>query len=110
MAGSLTAESLHLVRCRFWLERHVLIELPLHGRLGDALERVAARLARARLRAHYGACGATVPEEVTDALDAGVSLRFHGHHAGSAMVARYTARRAEVASMLDRSAGRAAKR
>jgi len=80
------------------------LELPLRGRLGDALERIAARVARARLRAHYATCAAEVPREVEGAFETGISLRFHGHHAGSAMVARYEARRAEVAATLDGSA------
>lgn len=83
------------------------LELPLHGRLGDALEGIAARVARARLQAHYAACGATVPEDVANALDAGISLRFHGRHAANSMVARYAARRAEVAARLEGSAARA---
>ena len=82
------------------------LELPLRGRLGDRLERLAARVARARLRSHYAACGATVPEDVANALDAGISLRFHGRHDGSSVVARYAARRAGVAAMLDGSRGR----
>lgn len=85
------------------------LEMPLRGRLGDALERFAERVARTRLRAHYAACAAEVPREVEDAFQAGTSLRFHAHHAGSAMVARYEARRAEVAAMLEGSAAGAAR-
>lgn len=73
------------------------MERPLGGSFGDAVERLAARVARSRLRAHYGG---RVPAEVFDAFHAGVSLRFHADHTGEQLLARYEARCAEVAEML----------
>ena len=77
------------------------LEQPLRGRIGDAVERLAVRVAESRLRAHYGACGDPVPDDVAASLAAGVALRFHGRHTSSAIVSRYAARRAEVAEMLE---------
>jgi hypothetical protein len=76
------------------------LETPLRGRLGDAIERLATRLAHSRLRAHYGT---GVPVEIAGALEAGGSLRFHGEHASEGLVGRYEARRAEVARLLERA-------
>ncbi len=73
------------------------VEWVLGGRLGDALERFAARVARSRLRAHYGG---RVPGDVAAALSSGAALRFHGLHTDESIVARYEARRAQVAEML----------
>lgn len=85
------------------------LELPLRGRFGDAVERFAVRVARSRLRAHYASGGAPVPEDVSATVDAGASLRFHGHHAAESMVSRYAARRAEVAAILESSRDRTAR-
>ena len=76
-----------------------MLERPLRGALGDAVERGAARVARWRLSAHYEGAGKQVPGEVVAALDAGVSLRFHGLHESADMTARVAARREQVAAM-----------
>jgi predicted nucleotidyltransferase len=76
------------------------MELPLRGRFGDALERIAARVARSRLRAHYRG---RVPAEVFEAFGSGVSLRFHAGHTAERLLARYEVRCAEVALMLERA-------
>jgi predicted nucleotidyltransferase len=78
-----------------------VIKRPLRGRIGDAVERFAARVARSRLVAHYGG---NVPKEVADGLSSGAALRFHGHHTDRSIVDRYEARRAQVAAMLAREA------
>ncbi len=74
-----------------------IFERPLRGEIGDALERLAVRVAHSRLRAHYRG---DVPGDVAGALSRGVALRFHGHHAEENILARYEARRAQVAEML----------
>jgi hypothetical protein len=73
---------------------------PPGGRLGDRLEAAAARLARARLRAHYAGHGREVPPPVRAAFDAGEALRFHGRHVPEATLARLAARRRQVAGWL----------
>ena len=80
------------------------LERPVRGRPGDAVERAAARLARARLDAHHRRFGEPVPAEVERSFAAGIALRFHGAHAGEATLERYAARRAEVAERLRASA------
>ena len=77
-----------------------VLERALKGRFGDALERRSARLVLARLRAHYAG---DVPGEVRDAFMSGTSLRFHAEHTAEHLMARYEARRAEVAEMLESS-------
>jgi predicted nucleotidyltransferase len=83
-------------------------ELALRGRLGDAVERLGAWAARSRLRAHYATGGRSVPLDVSAALDAGTSLRFHGRHRREATVARYLERRTQVAEMADAREARSA--
>ena len=80
-----------------------MLEAPLRRRAGRALERRAARVARARLAAHYGGFGRSVPTEVGDALAAGTELRFHGSRADELALDRYARRRAEVAALLRRA-------
>ncbi len=80
-----------------------LLESPLRARAGDALDRRAARVARARLAAHYGAVGRTVPAEVGHRLAVGVELRFHGSRADELAQERYESRRAEVSARLRRA-------
>ena len=77
-----------------------LVERPLRGRLGDAVERGLGRLARARLAAHHRRWGSAPPSEVVEAFGAGVELRFHGAPVHGWLLARYQERRAEVAAEL----------
>jgi hypothetical protein len=77
-----------------------LLELPLRGRLGDALERAAARVVRSRLRAHHREAGVQVNADVLARFDEGVSLAFHALFAPEEALARYSARRADVARRL----------
>lgn len=77
------------------------LEAPFRGRLGDAVERRARRVATARLRAHYGRFGATVPAAVIESLDAEIGLRFHARLHEGRVGERYERRRSEVAALLD---------
>ena len=78
------------------------LEKALRGHLGDRVERIATRVAGWRLRVHYAAAGVPVPKGAVELLDAGTSLSFHALHAGESIVARYSARRDQVAQMLER--------
>jgi predicted nucleotidyltransferase len=62
--------------------------------VGGRLEPWARRVARRRLRAHYGA----VPAEVEEAFAAGVALRFHGSGVAARALERHRARRLELAA------------
>jgi predicted nucleotidyltransferase len=62
--------------------------------VGDRFERWARRVARQRLRAHYGA----VPADVEEAFAAGVALRFHGSGVAARTLERHRARRVELAA------------
>lgn len=62
--------------------------------VGGRVERWARRVARQRLRAHYGA----VPGEVEEAFVAGVALRFHGSGVAARTLERHRARRVELAA------------
>src|SRR5256714_10750624 len=62
--------------------------------VGDRLESWARRVARQRLRAHYGA----VPADVSEAFAAGVALRFHGSGVAARTLERHRARRVELAA------------
>ena len=62
--------------------------------VGDRLEPWARRVARRRLRAHYG----TVPADVEEAFAAGVALRFHGSGVAARTLERHRARRVELAA------------
>jgi predicted nucleotidyltransferase len=77
-----------------------LMERPLRGRLGDALERRLGRLALARMTAHHRRFGSAPPPGVVDAFRDGVELRFHGAPVHGWMLARYRQRRAELAAEL----------
>lgn len=79
-------------------------ERALGGPLGDAVERRAATVARARLRAHYANWDSEPPAEVLRALDTGTEIRFHARPFSSEVPARYEARRAEVAIALQQAA------
>jgi predicted nucleotidyltransferase len=79
-----------------------LLELLLRGALGGRLERVARRIALARLRVHYSSSGEEIPIEVRRGLEAGEALRFHRGHIEERTLRDYQARRAEVASRLRR--------
>jgi len=61
---------------------------------GGRVEPWARRVARRRLRAHYGA----VPADVEDAFAAGVALRFHGSGVAARTLERHRARRGELAA------------
>ena len=74
-----------------------LLEKPLRGGRGDALERWAAGVVRSRLCAHYGGA---VPEDVARAFESGHSLRFHGSGVADTTQSRYASRRADLASRL----------
>jgi predicted nucleotidyltransferase len=78
-----------------------ILETALRGRLGCALEARARGLARARLRAHYGA----VPPEIESELAYGVSLRFHASGVESSAPRRHAERRAALAERLLMSEG-----
>jgi len=54
------------------------IEWMLGGRIGNALERLLAKVLKHRLAVHYGIHGQTVPEDVIENALAEVELRFHG--------------------------------
>ena len=60
--------------------------------VGGRLEPWARRVARRRLRAHYGA----VPADVEDAFAAGAALRFHGSGVAARTLERHHARRVEL--------------
>lgn len=77
-----------------------MLETPLHGRLGDRLERLGKRVAARRLRAHYAAFGGDVPRDVVVSLERGERLRFHAGGIVASRMARYAARRAELATQL----------
>ena len=85
------------------------LELPLRGRIGAAVERFSRRVAAGRLRAHYAAFGNDVPADVGAGFERGEELRFHAGEMVAAKMARYAARRAEVAALLhELDAGRVA--
>ena len=73
----------------------------LEALLGGRLERWSRRLASARLRAHYGAFGSPVPPDVAAGFAAGRALRFHAGETVPQALARYEARRAQLAVALD---------
>jgi hypothetical protein len=77
-----------------------LVERPLRGRLGDALDRAVGRLAMARVAVHHRRRGSEPPPDVVDAFRAGVELRFHGAPVHGWLLARYPQRRAQVAAEL----------
>jgi predicted nucleotidyltransferase len=78
-----------------------LFETPLRGMLGDRLEGWGRRVAIARLRAHYTRLGQDVPPEVAASFEAGLALRFHGYRYEERTIAAYTARRSQVAHVLE---------
>jgi predicted nucleotidyltransferase len=80
-----------------------ILEWPLRGRLGDSLERFLRPLALSRLAEHHAFWGSSVPDDVLADLNAGIQLRFHGQHANQPLLARYEARRREIAARLERS-------
>ncbi len=82
-----------------------LLEWPLRGRLGEALDGALRPLALARLENHHRAWGSTLPAEVADDLDAGIQLRFHASPHNQAVMLRYVRRREEVARCLLRLGG-----
>jgi len=63
--------------------------------VGGRFDPWARRVARRRLRAHYGG---VVPADVTDAFAAGVALRFHGSGVAARTLERHRARRVELAA------------
>lgn len=75
-----------------------LLEVPLRGRLGNALERRSTNLAAWRLEAHYGSTGQPVPEQVVRDFEAGRQLRFHGVNDADGVLERYERRREELAA------------
>jgi predicted nucleotidyltransferase len=75
-----------------------LLEAPWRGRLGDALERRLAHLARRRLEHHYRSNGEPVPAQVATDLEAGRQLRFHGVNDAGSVLDRYERRRGELAA------------
>ena len=77
-----------------------LLEAPLSGRLGHALEQRARQLARARLNAHYGG---SVPEDITRRLECGETLRFHASGVEHSVPRRYEELRATVGTRLQRA-------
>lgn len=77
-----------------------LVEWPLRGRLGDALERRLQILALARLRRHHGSQGAPVPGDIVVDLRRGAQLRFHGLEERETVLKSYERRRAELAARL----------
>ena len=78
-----------------------LLEALLRGALGDRLERWARGVAASRLRVHHREFGRDVPDAVWADLRAGRALRFHGRAVDEDVLARYAARRAEVAALLE---------
>ena len=78
------------------------LEAPLRGRAGKRLERLAGRVARSRLAAHYRARGERPPADVLDRLARGSSLSFHGLPLAEQALARYTSRVAELRAELGR--------
>jgi predicted nucleotidyltransferase len=62
--------------------------------VGGRFEPLARRVARQRLRAHYGA----VPADVEEAFAAGIALRFHGSGVAARTLERHRARRVELAA------------
>ena len=77
-----------------------LLEWPLRGRLGDALDRKLQRLALARLERHHRARGSSPQPDVADDLRSGVALRFHAAAHDQSVMRRYDQRREEVAALL----------
>ncbi len=80
-----------------------LLELPLQGRLGIAVEGRARRLAASRLEAHYRG---DVPADVSLALQRGLALRFHASGVEHSVPERYHARRRELAERATAQSGR----
>jgi hypothetical protein len=70
------------------------LQRALEALVGGRFEPWARRVARQRLRAHYGA----VPTDVSDAFEAGVALRFHGSGVAARTLERHRARRVELAA------------
>lgn len=77
-----------------------LLERPLGGALGGALERRLRGLARSRLEHHHLGRNGSVPASVIAELEAGSQLRFHGGIDADELLSRYRHRRAEVAELL----------
>ena len=73
-----------------------LLEAPLRGTLGDRLERLGRRVARARLRAHHAGLGQDVPAEARAGFEAGVVLGFHGLRYEARTVEAHGARQAQL--------------
>jgi predicted nucleotidyltransferase len=80
-----------------------LVERPLRGRLGDAVEHRLARLGMARLVAHHRRFGTAPPATVVESFRDGVELRFHGAPIHGWLLERYRDRRAELAAELARA-------
>jgi predicted nucleotidyltransferase len=107
-ARPLTGDGVALWRANPWLEETFpnaeppVGGAPAGGRFQRALEALVAdrfeswayRVARQRLRAHYGA----VPADVEEAFAAGVALRFHGSGVAARTLERHRARRVELAA------------
>ncbi len=74
-----------------------LLEALLSGSAGGAVERRARRLARSRLRAHYGG---EIPDDVASRLEHGTALRFHASGAEFGVPALYEERRRALAATL----------
>jgi predicted nucleotidyltransferase len=70
------------------------LQRALEALVGDRLEQWARRVARQRLRAHYG----VVPADVAEAFAAGAALRFHGSGVAAQTLERHRARRVELAA------------
>lgn len=77
-----------------------LLEWPLRGRLGDALDQALLPLALARLENHHRAWGSSSPADADQDLRTGVQLRFHASPENQSVMLRYERRRDEVAASL----------
>jgi predicted nucleotidyltransferase len=107
-AQPLAGDGAALWRANPWLEETFPNAEPPSGgeRAGSPLQRVletlvggrfepwARRVARQRLRAHYGA----VPADVEEAFASGVGLRFHGSGVAARTLERHRERRLELAA------------
>lgn len=82
-----------------------LLERPLAGALGDAVEGRARTVALRRLAAHHRAFGEAVPADVERQAREGVALRFHGGALDRRSVERYEAGRRRVRARLAAFAG-----
>jgi hypothetical protein len=77
-----------------------MLERPLCARAGDAVERLARRVALARLTAHHAAWGSAPPAKAIAALAAGRELRFHGASDHADRLVRYERVRARLGGRL----------